>query len=130
MKKVDNNKTYCYVIIEPLFNKFYMGNSCLLGEWNNLCAIESPFGKKVYINEYGKLQIKSSYLILINSDEFTSKKNRVVYLYNGKFVVGGIVREWSKYPIKPKINKIERYKDLQKQIDELRLKQTMLLNEK
>lgn len=48
------------------------------------------------------------------------------YLYNGGFVTGGIIREWSKKPIEHKINKVEEYKKIQSEIDELKKKQHSL----
>ena len=47
-------------------------------------------------------------------------------LYNGGFVTGGIIREWSKKPIEHKINKVEEYKKIQSEIDELKKKQHSL----
>lgn len=122
--EADNAETYCYVIIEPLYNKFYPETVSLL---DNRYFVESPFGKKeVYINKYGNMQIKSSYMILIDHGNFDNKKNKVLYLYDGGLITGGIICQWSKKPIHSKQNRVEEYKKLQKEIDELQLQQREL----
>lgn len=121
--EADNSETYCYVIIEPLYNKYYSESAFLINNSNSI-EFESPFGKKeVYINKYGDMQVKSSYMILINHNNSIGKKNIVLYLYNGNFIVGGIIRQWSKKPIYTKQNRVEEYKELQKQINKLQLQQ-------
>lgn len=121
--EADNSETYCYVIIEPLYNKYYSESAFLINNSNSI-EFESPFGKKeVYINKYGDMQVKSSYMILINHNNSIGKKNIVLYLYNGNFIVGGIIRQWSKKLIYTKQNRVEEYKELQKQINKLQLQQ-------
>lgn len=118
--KSDASGMYCYVIIKPIVNKIF--NTLFIA---NPYSLESPFGEhEIYINSYGDLQIKSSYLILV--DKHSIKKNRVLYLYNGNLILGGIITEWSKTPIKHKVNKIEKYKNIKKQIDELKTEQYSL----
>ena len=121
--EADNSETYCYVIIEPLYNKYYSESAFLINNSNSI-EFESPFGKKeVYINKYRDMQVKSSYMILINHNNSIGKKNIVLYLYNGNFIVGGIIRQWSKKLIYTKQNRVEEYKELQKQINKLQLQQ-------
>lgn len=119
----DTRETYCYVRIEQhranIDNWMFLGY--LSDHGNYLC--NSPFGiKEVFINKENVLQVKSGYTILIFG-------KRVYYLYNGGLVPGGIVREWSKKPIKPikpSINKINEYKKIQNEIDRLKTQQQML----
>ena len=82
---------------------------------------------EIFKNSHGDLQIKSSYLEIISCSRWTAKKNKVLYLYNGSFVTGGIIREWSKKPIKIKVNKVDEYKKIQNEINELKQKQQLLL---
>lgn len=125
--EADTSETYCYVRIEPLLNIYYDTRS-ILNIKNNPYKIENPFGvHEVFKNNHGYLQIKSSYLEIIDCSQWTKKKNKVRYLYNGGFVTGGIIREWSKKPIEHKINKVEEYKKIQKQINELKQQQQLLL---
>ena len=63
---------------------------------------------------------------IIGCSQWTNKKNKVRYLYNGGFVTGGIIREWSKKPIEHKINKVEEYKKIQSEIDKLKKTQHSL----
>lgn len=122
----DINETYCYVKIEPLLNKYYDIHS-ISNIKNNSYIIENPFGvHEIFKNSHGDLQIKSSYLEIVSCSQWTKKKNKVRYLYNGGFVTGGIIREWSKKPIEYKINKVEGYKKIQSEIDELKKKQHSL----
>lgn len=117
----DISETYCYVRIEQ--HRANLDNWDLLAylsdNRNFLC--DSPFGiKEAFIDKKNRLQAKSGYMILIFG-------KRVYYLYNGGLVPGGIVREWSKKPIKPSINKINEYKKIQNEINELKQKQQLLL---
>lgn len=122
----DTNETYCYIRIEPLLNKYYDIYS-ISNIKNNPYTIENPFGvHEIFKNSRGDLQIKSSYLEIVSCSQWTTKKNKVLYLYNGGFLTGGIIREWSKKPIGHKINKVEEYKRIQSEIDELKKKQHSL----
>lgn len=126
-KESNNNETYCYIRIEPLLNRFYDVHSILEIQNSGSSWLESPFGiKEVFKNEHGNLQIKSRFLARIDCDSYTKKKNKVLYLYKGSFCVAGIIREWSKSPIEPKINRIQEYKMIQAQIEELKEKQREL----
>ena len=123
----DTSETYCYVRIEPLLNKYYDIHS-ILNIKNNTYGIENHFGvHEIFKNGHGDLQIKSSYLEIIGCSQWTNKRNKVLYLYYGGFVTGGIIREWSKKPIEHKINKVEEYKKIQNEINELKQKQRLLL---
>ena len=123
----DISETYCYVRIEPLLNKYYDIHS-ISNIKNNPYAIENPFGvHEIFKNSHGDMQIKSSYLEIISCSRWTTKKNKVLYLYNNGFVTGGIIREWSKKPIKTKVNKVDEYKKIQNEINELKQKQQLLL---
>lgn len=117
----DISETYCYVRIEQ--HRANLDNWDLLAylsdNRNFLCDL--PFGiKEVFIDKENRLQVKSSYMIIIFG-------KCVYYLYKGGLVPGGIVREWSKKPIKPSINKINEYKKIQNEINELKQKQQLLL---
>lgn len=125
----DTSETYCYVRIEPLLNEFY-DTRTILSMKNNPPPwfIENLFGiHEVFKNKHGNLQIKSGILEIIGCSQWTKKKNKVRYLYNGGFVTGGIIREWSKKPIKYKVNKVDEYKKIQNEINELKQKQQLLL---
>lgn len=92
----DTNETYCYVRIEPLLNIYY-DTRAILSIKNDPYTVENLFGvHEIFKNSHGDLQIKSSYLEIIGCSQWTNKKNKVRYLYNGGFVTGGIIREWSK----------------------------------
>lgn len=122
----DTNETYCYVRIEPLLNKYYDIYS-ISNIKNNPYTIENPFGvHEIFKNSRGDLQIKSSYLEIVGCSQWTNKKNKILYRYDGSFVIGGIIREWSKKPIKYKVNKVEEYKKIQNEINELKQKQHSL----
>ena len=126
--EADDCETYCYVKIEPLINNIYY-DSRSIREMTDQPIVENPFGiKEVFKNKHGYLQIKSSYLEIIDCDWHTRKKNRVLYLYKGGFLIGGIIREWSKQPIQSKINKFQEYINIQQQINELREKQKKLID--
>ncbi len=117
----DISETYYYVRIEQ--HRANLDNWDLLAylsdNRNFLC--DSHFGiKEVFIDKENRLQVKSGYMILIFG-------KCVYYLYNGGLVPGGIIREWSKKPIKPSINKINEYKKIQNEINELKQKQQLLL---
>lgn len=122
----DTNETYCYVRIEPLLNRYYDIYS-ISNIKNNPYKVENPFGvHEIFKNSHGDLQIKSSYLEIVGCSRWTNKKNKILYLYYGSFVAGGIIREWSKKSIKYKVNKVEEYKKIQNEINELKQKQHSL----
>lgn len=126
--EADDCETYCYVKIEPLINNIYY-DSRSIREMTDHPLVENPFGiKEVFKNKHGDLQIKSSYLEIIDCDLYTRKKNKVLYLYKGGFLIGGIIREWSKQPMQSKINKVQEYIDIQMQINKLREKQKKLID--
>ena len=118
-KLYNPNDVYCYVIIKPLYNKFfpikYNGDTWI-----------SPYGeKKVYIDVYGNMIVDAingigvicnREAIGIIGNPMPYKKNKVHYIGSSCY---GKITEWSKKPIDTikQTRRVDKCKELMHKIN-------------